>query len=216
MVLGNVKMVDLLLSRLTKNNENGENVEEMQQCELSAFGTGHQTSRYASTHHRRIHASRGGREGTNALLYDTDPRSGDGYAHYSLVVSVDWTDQMLEGGRVDVLKRIIQRQRDHVYAGVEGSFILYHLEALGSDTVVCGQPFSKKPLTKNVIRMTQTESQFSPLACAFINPCTIYLKALLTVAPEHVSTVAPQVAGGSHPLIKHAPVTSIHKSPTQR
>lgn len=81
---GNKEMVDLFLQEL--KNENKLERVKFQSCSLPTLSTGEISGRHANYNRRKVGASRGGREGNNALLYDTN---GDSYKLNSLHVRDD-------------------------------------------------------------------------------------------------------------------------------
>jgi len=226
---GDKEMVEIFLKEL--NEKDKPQRDKFQSCSLPTLSTGEISGRHANYNRRQVGASRGGREGNNALLYDT---SGTRYKANGQYVQNNWfpnriskhtndahqwslhrdfdelsndildlaevkfdrtfmnntaaLDDMVRGGHRKNVERIIKAKAEHTYHANEFNFL--HLESLGDEPSKeaadpSKNPFSKDILARSVIKKAQTNSQFTPLACACINPNAIFLEALLTAAPEH-------------------------------
>ncbi|CAJ1949019.1 unnamed protein product [Cylindrotheca closterium] len=229
---GDKEMVEIFLKEL--NDKDKPQRESFQNCSLPTLSTGEISGRHANYNRRQVGASRGGREGNNALLYDT---SGTRYKMNGKYIRDNWfpniiakhtidahqwnlhrdfdelsddildlaevkfdrtfmnntgaLDDMVRGGHRKNAERIIKAKAEHTFHANEFNFL--HLESLGDEPSKetadpSKNPFSKDILARSVIKKAQTSSQFTPLACACINPNVIFLEALLTAAPEHAHT----------------------------
>ncbi|KAL3936424.1 MAG: hypothetical protein SGBAC_008253 [Bacillariaceae sp.] len=248
---GDKDMVEIFIKEFSEKDKPQRDC--FQNCSLPTLSTGEISGRHANYNRRQVGASRGGREGNNALLYDT---SGSTYKKNSQYIRNEWfpntiskydarvatyynfepliaksqhtidahqfnlhrdfdelsndvldmvevkfdrsfmgnpaaLDDMVRGGHRKNAERIIKAKAEHTYHSNEYNFL--HLESLGDEpskeaTDPSKNPFSKDILARSVIKKAATGSQFSPLACACINPNVIFLEALLTAAPEHAHT----------------------------
>ncbi|CAB9519785.1 polymerase 1 [Seminavis robusta] len=271
MVTGNIPAVKILLDDLKPPEDKNKPKPSRaypQSCALPTLSTGKQTSRHANYNRRAINASRGGREGNNALLHDAN---GAVYKHLGAAISESQLpyyafkpmpdsphycfmrdfdeipsevldlaeatysrsymgpqlDAMMKAGHLHLVHRTLVKLTSHAFGS--NSFNFLHVECLTTTTHDDAPEeeeeesnnrrgrkkatkkkkaptkkakkkeeekkeekkalFSKPVLARSVVKKSDTDLRFSPLACACINPNTAYLEKLLEVAPEHADVL---------------------------
>jgi len=181
--------------------------------ELNTMGTGEHTSMFANYNRRAINASRGGKEGNDAFLKDVnlildsnnplwkpesllwpcldsmdfDLPSGEDVLNELEKRSVffsDWgeIDSVVASGNLSIAKRYLELNPD------ETMFNFVHREVCARE-VPGNSPFSKPVRAPSVTKKSESNSAFTPVHLACINPNTAFLEKLLQINPEAAHTL---------------------------
>ncbi|RLN31278.1 hypothetical protein BBJ28_00027041, partial [Nothophytophthora sp. Chile5] len=188
---------------------NKQHLAAMPDVALPAHSTGQHTSRFSDYNRRAINASRGGKEGNNALLEDTSSTPMQNLEHFwrspgatvemltLLYPTGEWTKDYGMGanvcraarcGNFRLVRKVVETLEQN---GGWGFNALHHqVLADGPDVSGGGEDTPLLPPFRAVSAIKQaSQTRLRPLHLAAINPNTKYLEALWAVAGDEFGAV---------------------------
>ncbi|EEY59808.1 uncharacterized protein PITG_12939 [Phytophthora infestans T30-4] len=195
------------LLRQTDEKVDKEKLAAAPEVALPSHSTGQHTSRFSDYHRRAINASRGGKEGNNALLEDSyAPRAANlalDYLWRSPNASVEmltllyptgeWTNGYVVGNNVCHLARcgnyrLVRKVVETLEKNGGWGFNELHHKVLG-DGLADGDATLLPPFRAVSAIKQAHQTRLRPLHLAAINPNTKYLEELWAVAGDEFSAI---------------------------
>ncbi|KAI9981476.1 hypothetical protein PInf_009228 [Phytophthora infestans] len=195
------------LLRQTDEKVDKEKLAAAPEVALPSHSTGQHTSRFSDYHRRAINASRGGKEGNNALLEDSyAPRAANlalDYLWRSPNASVEmltllyptgeWTNGYVVGNNVCHLARcgnyrLVRKVVETLEKNGGWGFNELHHKVLGDGLADGNVPLLPPFRAVSAIKQAH-QTRLRPLHLAAINPNTKYLEELWAVAGDEFSAI---------------------------